>query len=193
MIDTTTWRGLCQGCHDSTTYFRAGVPELSHPLTGCFTSACHDHRAHGGAYKPLGTTCDSCHGYPPAPKNLAPLFGTTGNYASAYFEDYSGGGGAHLIAAHVSPFVVASDGWGPCVACHNGGRLDSTPYHRWVTPVSDHVADVHMEVDPRYRFASGLTIYTSARLLNAPLVNATGSCFNISCHMTPSKRWSTER
>jgi hypothetical protein len=62
-----------------------------------------------------------------------------------------------------------------------------------VTPVETHISNVHVEVDPQFRFANGFTIYTGAKQVNPPAQNATGSCFNISCHFTKSPRWSIER
>jgi trimeric autotransporter adhesin len=191
LIDTVTNRGLCQVCHTKTTHYRAGVPETDHATSGCL--GCHSHKSPGGAFKPTGGTCDSCHGYPPAPVVPSVPFGTVNNWANARSEDYPGGGGAHLVAAHVSPSAKPSDGWVNCTLCHNGGKIASAPYHRMQTPVSTHIDSVHIEVDLQYRFSNTFTIYTSARQVNPPSVNATGSCFNISCHMSPSPRWSSER
>jgi len=187
-IDPVTNRGLCQVCHTLTNHFVAGVPETNHYSSGCLN--CH---THNGGFKPLGGACDSCHGYPPAPKNVAQSFGTTGFWAAARYEDYSGGGGAHLVASHVNPGAVASQGWANCTGCHNGGSTASTPYHKMSTPVSSNIDKVTVLVDPKLRFSNGFTIYTGAKLLNRPSQNQTGSCFNISCHMTESPRWSTER
>ncbi|MBJ6802825.1 cytochrome c3 family protein, partial [Geomonas sp. Red259] len=89
LVETTTNRGLCQVCHTKTNYYRAGVPESSHFTSGCLD--CHTHTSAGGAFKPIGGSCDSCHGYPPAPKNTATTFGSYANWANARFEDYSGG------------------------------------------------------------------------------------------------------
>ena len=62
-VNTATNRGLCQVCHTKTNHYKAGVPETSHPTSGCLD--CHGHNAAGGAFKPTGGTCDACHGYPP--------------------------------------------------------------------------------------------------------------------------------
>ena len=62
-----------------------------------------------------------------------------------------------------------------------------------ITPVSSHISNVHIEVDPQYRFDNSFTIYTGAKQVNPPARNVTGSCFNISCHMSPSSRWSIDR
>jgi trimeric autotransporter adhesin len=191
LVNLSSNRGLCQVCHTKTAHFRAGVAESNHPTSGCL--GCHNHNAEGGAFRPAGGSCDSCHGYPPAPKSQGGLFGGQSNWANARFEDYSGGGGAHLIAAHISPYAVPSEAWSNCTICHNGGRTGSAPYHKMTTPLRDQIQNVTVEVDPGFRFSPGFTVYTGARLVSSPKVNATGSCFNISCHMSPSPRWSTDR
>ncbi|QXE90535.1 cytochrome C [Geomonas subterranea] len=191
LVETIYNRGLCQVCHTKTNYYRAGVPESSHFTSGCLD--CHTHTSAGGAFKPIGGGCDSCHGYPPAPKNTATGFGSYANWANARFEDYSGGGGAHLVAAHISPFAKAEEGWTNCTVCHNGGATGLTPYHKMVTPVKEHIENVTVLVDNSLRFANSFTIYTGAKLTSVPGANQTGSCFNIACHMSPSARWSTER
>ncbi|MBJ6723111.1 CxxxxCH/CxxCH domain c-type cytochrome [Geomesophilobacter sediminis] len=189
-VDTTTNQGLCQVCHTQTNHFKAGVAEGNHPTKDCLT--CHKHNAAGGAFK-LTSSCDACHGYPPAPRNVAGLsFGTMGNWSSARFEEYSGGGGAHLIAAHVSPNAKPSEGWVNCAGCHNGGKTANAPYHLMATPIASHVENVHMEIDPQLRFSNdSFPIYTGARLSSGN--NQTGSCFNVSCHFKLSPRWSTEK
>ena len=190
LINTTTNRGLCQVCHVSgnTAYYQAGVPETNHYTTGCLN--CHKHKS---GFKPSG--CDSCHGYPPAPVITSNVvgFGTVSNWVSARFEDYSGGGGAHLVPAHVSPFAVPAEGWTNCTMCHNGGSTGTTPSHVMAMPLASHISNITVNVDRSYRFDSGFTIYTGAKNLNPPALNATGSCFNISCHLSASPRWSMER
>jgi predicted CXXCH cytochrome family protein len=191
-VDLVTNRGLCQVCHTKTNHYRAGVTESGHYSSGCL--GCHNHNSEGGAFKPIaGSGCDSCHGYPPAPKNLAGAFGTSSNWVGGRFEDYSGGGGAHLIAAHITPFAQPEEGWSNCTICHNGGRTLSQPYHRMILPVKENVANVRVEVDPKFRFSPRQMVYTGARQLNPPQENATGRCSNIACHMRPSKRWSGDR
>jgi len=191
LIDQVSNRGLCQVCHTLTSHYLAGVPETGHYSSGCLN--CHSHNSAGGAFQPSGGSCDSCHGYPPVPRNTGSNFGTTNNWANARYEDYSGGGGAHQATPHISPFAVATEGWANCTACHNGGQTGSTPYHRMTTPVANHIGNVTVLVDPALRFADGFTVYTGAQRVNQPARNSTGSCFNISCHMTQSPRWSTER
>ena len=115
------------------------------------------------------------------------------NWSSARFEDYSGGGGAHLVAAHVARSANPADGWTNCSICHNSGLAGSSPYHKMTLPLSSHIDNVTIAVDPKYRFDNSFTVYTGAKLVNPPGQNQTGSCFNISCHLRPSPRWSIER
>jgi predicted CxxxxCH...CXXCH cytochrome family protein len=167
-VDSRTNQGLCQVCHTTTAHYRAGVPETSHPTSGCLS--CHSHNAAGGAFKPFGT-CDACHGYPPAPRrtNPAPFFGVMNNWSSARFEDYSGGGGAHLVGAHVPKTARPADGWVNCTPCHKGGAAS----HIMALPIKDHTANVSVLVDPQYGATSGI----------APSYDTTGkTCSNVSCH-----------
>src|SRR6185369_11422460 len=91
LTDPVTNLGLCQVCHTKTKYFLAGVPEHTHDTTGCL--ACHDHKSpNGGFLSRPAKQCDSCHGYPPAPRSVPAGFGTLGNWSAAKFERYSGGG-----------------------------------------------------------------------------------------------------
>ncbi|OGU09411.1 MAG: hypothetical protein A2075_00470 [Geobacteraceae bacterium GWC2_58_44] len=189
-VDSASNQGLCQVCHFQTNRFKAGVAENSHPQTDCFT--CHKHNAAGGAFK-LSEACDACHGYPPAPRNVAGLsFGTMGNWSSARFEDYSGGGGSHLVADHVSPNARPSEGWANCAKCHNGGSSGPAPYHLGNVPIADNIENISIKIDPAYRFSDdAFIVYTGARHESGN--NKTGSCFNVSCHFKPSPQWSTER
>lgn len=135
-------------------------------------------------------SCDSCHGYPPVPSGFVI---PQGNWTNAKIQDYPGGGGAHIVAAHISPNANASEGWTNCTMCHNSGNTGSTPNHKMTLPISSNISNVTVAVDPKLRFADSFIIYTSAKLVNPPALNVTGSCSNISCHMSPSPRWSTER
>ena len=185
-INTANNRGLCQVCHTKTNHYRAGVAESGHYTSGCL--GCHGHNATGGAFKPIGSTCDSCHGYPPLPKNVAGLtFGTAGNFANGRFEDYSGGGGAHFVPGHVKSTAVASEAWLNCAKCHNGGAS-----HKMITPVKTNIANVTVKVDQQYRFTDGVMItYTGAKLTTTN--NKSGTCSNVECHFQPSRRWSNQR
>ena len=187
-VNTTTNRGLCQVCHTKTKYYRAGVAENGHPTTACYS--CHTHNAKGGAFKPSGS-CDACHGYPPVPRNVAGLtFGTMNNYTSARFEDYSGGGGAHVVGKHVPPTARPSEGWANCTLCHSAGDAQ----HKRILPIRNNVANVTvLPQQSLRRFNPAVQIiYTTAKLVNPPN-NVTGTCYNASCHFSKSPKWSSEK
>jgi len=192
LVNLSTNQGLCQVCHTQTAHYRAGVTESNHPVSGCLD--CHRHNSAGGAFRPSGN-CNACHGYPPAPRRVTnPVaFGIQNNWSGARFEDYSGGGGAHLVAAHIAKSASPTEGWQNCTLCHNSGLAGSSPHHNTTLPLSSHISNVTVAVDPKYRFNNSFTVYTGARLLNPPAQNRTGSCFNISCHLRPSPRWGLER
>jgi len=191
LVDLNSNMGFCQVCHTKTKYFLAGVPETAHDTTDCL--ACHDHKSpNGGFLSRPAKQCDSCHGYPPAPRQAAVAvgFGIMGNWSAAIFERYSGGGGAHLVAAHVPKNARPSEGWNNCIMCHDPGYhrvdllVDNPP------PIISHISVI---VERKYIFSPGFAVYTGARMVDPPARNVTGSCFNLSCHMSPSPRWSTER
>ena len=74
--------------------------------------------------------------------------------------------------------------------CHDPG------YHRVDLNVDNPpavISHISVIVQPQYRFSNGFTVYTGAKMVDPPARNVTGSCFNLSCHMNPSPRWSTER
>ncbi|MDD2366782.1 MAG: CxxxxCH/CxxCH domain-containing protein [Desulfuromonadaceae bacterium] len=185
--------GVCQTCHTTTQYFtKAGItPPQTHmdSTTNCLT--CHLHNPTNGdrAFTAPGN-CDACHGYPPAPRNVAGLeFGLQGKWSSARFEDYSGGGGAHIVGAHIPATAKASDGWANCTPCHKGGASR----HAKVLPIRNHVENITVSVDQQLRFSNDVfAIYTTAKLLSAG-ANRSGSCFNVSCHFATTLKWSTER
>lgn len=188
-INPTNNRGLCQVCHTKTKYFLAGVAETSHPTSDCLT--CHKHNGKGGAFKPTGT-CDGCHGYPPMPRLTGLTFGTAGNYANARFEDYTGGGGAHAIAAHVNPNAVPADGWKNCAGCHNGGNLVTAANHKTIMPIKKNIANVTVSLDPARKFNNAkLMNYSGGKLVYPG--NVTGSCTNVECHFKPSPKWALGR
>ena len=184
--------GVCQVCHTTTEYFtKAGEPQATHvdSTTNCLD--CHAHNPQTGLAFMANGACDACHGYPPAPRvtNTAVTFGVQGNWSSARFEDYSGGGGAHVVAAHIPKGAKASDGWVNCLPCHNGGAAA----HARALPLRNHVDNVTVQVDPQFRFSDDAFIsYTTAQLVNGG-ANRTGTCFNVSCHFRPSPQWSIER
>ncbi len=184
--------GVCQVCHTSpTVYFtKAGQVQANHVDSSTNCLECHKHSPATGLAFAANRACDSCHGYPPAPKNVSGLaFGTQGLWSSARFEDYSGGGGAHLVAAHIAKDAKPGDAWKNCTPCHFGGSAN----HARALPMRNHVENVTINIDPQIRFSGDtFTVYTGAKLTSA-VANKTGSCFNINCHMSQSPRWSYER
>jgi len=182
--------GVCQVCHTATQYFtKTGGATHVDSTTNCLD--CHQHNPASGLAFMANGGCDACHGYPPAPRQtaVAVTFGLQNNWSSARFEDYSGGGGAHLVAAHIPKNAKPADGWVHCIPCHSGGN----DRHARALPARNHVDNVTVLVDPQYRFSqTALMSYTTARLVNGG-ANKTGTCFNVSCHFKPSPKWSTER
>ncbi len=191
--------GVCQVCHtDSvkTSYFQRGKANTgAHQASDADCTSCHAHNPADPAFKafqPDGA-CDTCHGYPPVPRNLSLVSGTdfkkSGLYANAKFEDYSGGGGAHLVAAHLAQNITPSMGFAPCLPCHSGGS-DS---HMRQLPIRSHVGNVAVKIDQALRFSGDvMASYTTAKLVTGGK-NITGTCFNVSCHFKPTEKWSTER
>jgi hypothetical protein len=201
-INTTNNRGLCQVCHTHTKYFRAGVAETGHPTTGCYS--CHPHNASGGAFAPAGS-CNACHGYPPVPKSYTKgryiaeglpghrtTYGGMGNYTNARYEDYSGGGGAHIN--HVPTYAKATEGWANCGICHNNGNMVTSSNHVTAMPLKTHISNVTIQIAQYVNFNNTKQVsYTGSHRVNPPAVNSTGSCINVGCHFQPTPRWSTER
>jgi predicted CxxxxCH...CXXCH cytochrome family protein len=190
------FNGICQVCHTATgaaavNHFTSASYDATHNA-GVSCTTCHNHNGPttGRAFEPAGT-CDSCHGYPPAPRKVtsAVAFGVQSAWSSARFEDYSGGGGAHLVASHIAKGAKASQGWTNCLPCHNGGPAA----HTMALPLKGHVENVTVKIDPQLRFSNDvLASYTSAKLASGG-ANRTGGCFNVSCHMAASPKWSIER
>ena len=187
-VDNVTNRGICQVCHTFTNHYRAG--QADNHMAGQKCTLCHDHRK---AFKPVDGGCDGCHGYPPAPRvtTTAVTFGIQGSWSSARFEDYSGGGGAHLVAAHIKKGASPSEGWANCGICHNNGQS-----HTMQLPLNkaSNLENVTVVVDPKYKFNSTKFItYTGANTVENPALYKSGSCFNVSCHFKTSPRWSMEK
>jgi len=181
--------GVCQTCHTATEFYRQGVAEHNHLTSGCLD--CHPHNTPSGTAFEPNRNCDSCHGYPPAPRKTSSpvVFGVQGNWSSARFEDYSGGGGAHLVAGHIPKNANPSDGWLNCIPCHSGGAAA----HAKALPLRNHVENVTVAVDPLYKFSiKKQLVYTSARLVSGG-ANRSGGCYNVSCHMSKTPKWSIER
>src|SRR6185369_10444043 len=144
----------CTDCHGNppATSYHQGV--VSGTCANCHIYTGVNGSTHNNGTVDLiagGGVCNSCHGYPPAPRQTesgTPVFGTQGQYSSARFEDYSGGGGAHLAAGHLNPNIRPSDGWTPCLTCHTGGSAS----HRMKLPIQNHISSVTIKVDPQYKF-----------------------------------------
>ncbi|NVN98487.1 MAG: CxxxxCH/CxxCH domain-containing protein [Geobacteraceae bacterium] len=184
----------CTACHGNPPSTPTHIGIVAGTCTNCHIFTGVNGPTHNNGVVDLnldGASCNACHGYPPAPRvTEAPLtFGVQGQWSSARFEDYSGGGGAHLVAGHLLGSVKPSDGWTPCLTCHSGGA--ST--HSRVLPVRNHVENVKVIVDPKFSFNNAtLPVYTTARLTSGG-TNQTGNCYNASCHFRPSPKWSLER
>jgi predicted CxxxxCH...CXXCH cytochrome family protein len=122
-----------------------------------------------------GGSCDSCHGYPPARPGFK---GTLGNWSSARQQNYSGGGGAHTVANHVSRSARPNGGFANCDNCHNPadhntGQANFLPKVR---------------VDQQFRMVTAKQArYSSNRLDGAGHV--AGTCSNISCHFGATPAW----
>jgi predicted CxxxxCH...CXXCH cytochrome family protein len=178
--------GLCQVCHTATSHFRSGQAMDGHPTKNCLS--CHGHKGGAYAFAPV-TACDSCHGYPPVPAGFVT---GTGNYVAGKPENYAGGGGAHVVAKHVSKTAVPAEGWVNCTKCHGNGSLNPAT-HQMAMPVtpSKITVDIHDRLKFNHTLPLGPQQY-DGKLLDGG-ANATGSCFNVNCHFKPSKKWSTTK
>lgn len=183
--------GVCQVCHTTTSYFKANGTGAAHVDSTENCLRCHSHNPAGTgnlAFMPNGG-CDACHGYPPVPRNVDLtniVKYTIGNYSGARFEDYSGGGGAHIVAAHLSPNVRPSDGFAPCLSCHQNAEAS----HVKAMPIRANMTNVTVKVDPKHRLRNDIfPVYTSAKFVNGG-GNVTGRCFNVDCHFKKSEKWS---
>ncbi|BDV44332.1 cytochrome c [Geotalea uraniireducens] len=177
------YRGVCQTCHTQTSHYRRNVDEGSnHPTSGCLN--CHSHR-NTFAFKPKA--CDECHGYPPAPKGFV---ATQNNYSTAKLENYSGGGGAHVKLGHLLSNLRPSQGFTPCLNCHNDGPAahigDDTVFQ--ATGTAAKKANVTIKVDPNLKFND-----TKGQWYQQQTPGNTGSCWNVSCHFQPTPRWSDDK
>lgn len=195
-IDTVTQRGFCQVCHTATNHYRRGKAESAAnngwnssgydhssftAVTNCLV--CHDHNGGTYAFAMSGGSCDTCHGYPPVPRNTAVVINRFGNYTNAGFQNYTGGGGAHAINNHVPKTARASDGWSAnCSKCHNQADHQMSPI------VFKPSQNIKVRISQRYRLETAKqTRYTSNRLDGAQ--HRPGTCSNISCHYGATPAW----
>jgi predicted CxxxxCH...CXXCH cytochrome family protein len=184
---TAPYNGLCQVCHTATAHYRSGQAPDGHPTKNCLT--CHSHQG-AFAFQPVGGgACDSCHGYPPVPAGFAT---GAGNYVSGKVEDYPGGGGAHVVARHVPKTAQASEGWANCAVCHGNGTLNPAT-HRMSLPVTPSKITIDVQDSRKFNHTLPLGSGQYSGVLQDGGTNATGSCFNVSCHFKGSKKWSTTK
>jgi hypothetical protein len=126
---------------------------------------------------PLGGECDGCHGYPPASKRFT---ASAGSWANAKVENYTGGGGAHTVAGHVTPTAVKADKWANCTPCHN--ELD----HNMGAVLQP--SNIKVGIGSRVRFSENrVPKYTSNNLDGA--LHVSGNCSNIACHFQKTPKW----
>jgi hypothetical protein len=125
-------------------------------------------------------SCNACHGYPPANKRFK---GTHNNWSSARMESYSGSGGAHTVAGHVSPNADPVQAWANCSKCHNQSDHAMTP--RVFSPSTN----IKVRIEPRIRFANvpAMGKYSSNKLDGVNHVP--GKCSNVACHFQKSPKW----
>ncbi|SNB47392.1 CxxxxCH/CxxCH domain-containing protein [Geobacter sp. DSM 9736] len=186
------YNGICNVCHTATDHYTAAAGDGHNSGTMCVECHRHDNSDRTEGFTSIGS-CDFCHGYPPVRRGLA--VGTVffqGNYSSARYEDYSGGGGAHTIEKHVKSTARASEGWENCAVCHSRG-LHNPVTHTGNIPVKP--SKITVTVDRQYKYdykrQLGAARYTGKLLDNHD--NETGTCSNIKCHFKPSKKWSNEK
>jgi len=197
-INTTTNRGLCQVCHTLTNHFRRDLTEsgansgynsagTDHSAFTATTNclSCHTHDGVSVAFAPnvSAMACDSCHGYPPVPRNTNVTINTSGNYLNAKFQNYTGGGGAHVVNNHVPKTAIASDAWSAnCTKCHK--QSDHIPSPTNFKPSSN----IKVNIDQRYRFVPATQAKYSSNRLDGNL-HVTNKCSNISCHFGATPAW----
>lgn len=125
-------------------------------------------------------SCNACHGYPPANKRFK---GTHNNWSSARMESYSGSGGAHTVAGHVSPTASPLGQWTNCSKCHN-------PADHAMAPLEFKPSkNIKVTIDSRVRFANvpAMGKYSSNKLDGA--AHVPGRCSNVACHFQKSPKW----
>jgi hypothetical protein len=95
-----------------------------------------------------------------------------------------------MVAAHIKKTAKPSEGWANCTKCHSNGTINPAT-HTMVLPVTP--SKITVDVDNHYKFNASLPLGPTQ--YNGLLVdggaNITGSCSNVSCHIKPSKKWST--
>lgn len=176
------YNGICQVCHTTTNYFRnttTSAVALPTDLNGGHYSDrdcldCHSHKGSNFAFEPVAGGCGGCHGYPPKPIGFVSGFG---NYSDAKFEDFTGGGGAHVKAGHIKPSARQSEGWSNCTPCHQ-----SNSHARGGRPIKR--AFINITSPNTYRFNPAKpTSYSGNHSTTV------GTCSNVSCHFQTTPQW----
>jgi len=177
------FNGVCNACHTTTSHYTKTGGNGHNSTSRC--TSCHSHNGKdaASAFVPSGSSCDSCHGYPPAPRNPAVAINIAGNYENAGLQNYSGGGGAHLIDNHVPKTAKASDGWSVnCTNCHNQADHKMSPVEFKPS------LNVKVRINQRLKMvAADQARYTSNRLDGS--LHQAGTCSNISCHFGATPLW----
>ena len=171
---------ICNACHTKTNHYNDANPSDGHNITTRCTS-CHSHDGSGplDAFMQSGSSCDACHGYPPA----APGFVGAGNaWPAAREENYLGGGGAHTINNHVSSQARPGEGFANCLNCHN-------PADHAMSPIVFRPSqNIKAAVKQSLRSRPGIQARYSSNRLDS-LSHQTGTCTNISCHFGATPKW----
>ena len=192
MPATLTLPASCNGCHGFPPSIATGHPDVPTPtLAAC--KACHNNvNDVATGYADVfvnkaqhinglleGGGCNGCHGYPPSRKSFV---GSTGNWADARMENYTGGGGAHTVAGHIPPGATQDQAWANCTKCHNQNDHATNPLE--FKPSTN----IKVSIDQKYRFSVNRPAkYTSNRLDGA--LHVSGNCSSVACHFQKSPKW----
>jgi predicted CxxxxCH...CXXCH cytochrome family protein len=176
---TGQFTGICNVCHTSTSHYTSTSGDNHNSTIRC--TSCHVHNGvdANSAFAPSGSSCDGCHGYPPASASFA---GTQNNWSSARSENYPGGGGAHTINNHVSKLAKPGEGFANCSKCHDSADHKMSPI------VFNPSQNIKVSVNQSFRMESAKQAKYSSNRLDASL-HQTGTCSNISCHFGATPKW----
>jgi hypothetical protein len=191
MPASLTLPASCNGCHGFPPSSASGHPASAATLVAC--KSCHPNvnsAASGYANvfvdKALhidgvlqGGGCNGCHGYPPSRKSFT---GSSGNWADARIENYTSGGGAHTLDAHVPKGALQDQGWANCTKCHNENDHATSPL------VFLPSTNIKVSIDAKYKFNSARTVkYEMDKTDGA--AHKPASCANVSCHYQKAPKW----
>jgi predicted CxxxxCH...CXXCH cytochrome family protein len=171
----------CNKCHkvpgeSGFTGFNHGAITIADSCVGCHghegdTQGSVGMRHMDGIKFGGGSTCNSCHGYPPlSPADFA---SRGGGFVDASLENYAGGGGHHAV--HLLSTVTIADGFTPCLPCH-----PNSYHNQGGGNVSKSNVNVNDVADTGYRFDSNRSKRYDAVSM---------SCSNVSCHFQPTTSW----